>query len=150
MKFLAKNWASLCLLALCVGGLVLSIIILCGAGRLDNTAFEMGFSAKSLWIGYAIFFGGVALTLCVRIFTKLRVTAHGFLILTGAVVTVFMTVALVNMIDNWQMLVFGGSTRIQETWAILAIFPIAVQLVVFGLFPMIMGARRLVSAIKPK
>ena len=147
IKFLEKNWAQLLLVATCIIGVVFSSVLLSRADRFQGL-LTMNFGARALWIGYLVFFLGVGLMLCLRMTKVNRGWAHGMLLATGIVVLIFMFVALGDTMSNWQR-IFGGHHHTDNeanSWMRgVAVIPVVIQLFVFGLFPVIIGARRLLN-----
>ncbi|MCL2586975.1 MAG: hypothetical protein FWE31_01910 [Firmicutes bacterium] len=144
MAFLKKNWAQLILVALCIAGVILAIVLLARSGELNGTSFAMPFGALSLWVGYILLFCGVGLMLVLRMTKLSNGYAHALLVLTGLLVTVFMIVAMADVIGNWER-AFAAHPQMTSDWSILAIAPVVIQLIVFGLFPLVIGARRLLN-----
>jgi len=143
MKFVRKNWAQMLLIAICVLGFVFSVVLLARSGDLSDTRFALPFGVISQWIGFAIFFFGVGVYLTLRLLKVNAYISHGTLVMTGLLVTIFMIVATVNVSANWTDL-FGDYQNIPNV-CVLVVFPIVIQMLVLGLFPLVIGTRRLLN-----
>jgi len=107
--------------------------------------FEIAFGGTALYIGYLIFFFGVGLMLTLRLVQANGYFVHGALALSGLLATIFMIVALAYACANWENAFGGHAVTNNEGISGLVIFPIVVQMIVFGLFPLVLGARRLLQ-----
>ena len=133
MEFLRKQWTKIILIVLSLAGLVLMLINIFTMGTQDITPT---FMAQTIYIGYITFFiGTIGFMVCRMLdFVVSRTVCAWILAATGLVTTVFMTLALIHAID------LGGR---------FVIFPVVAQLVVFGLFPLLVGVNRLVKVTDP-
>ncbi|MCL2586972.1 MAG: hypothetical protein FWE31_01895 [Firmicutes bacterium] len=118
MEFLRKNWVKLALITLSLAGLILAIVYL-----VDISDLGVGFMDMTPQIAYLLFFAGVLATL-VAMMLNYRMIAAYILKATGLLVTIFFILAMVN---------FDGGR--------LTHIPLAMQMIAFGLFPLVWGAK---------
>jgi len=162
MEFLKKNWARLILATLSLTALILVMINIFAVDHLNQNA-EMAdaialgpgspdFMGSAMNIGYAVFFAGLLAFLVCQMLDVCRCIRGWVLITTGILVTTFMALGLAHVSANWvnayqHVAPFGqGPLPYDSRWAKFVIFPVIIQLIVFGLFPLVNGSRLLVCS----
>ncbi|MCL2570412.1 MAG: hypothetical protein FWE16_04365 [Firmicutes bacterium] len=151
MEFIKKNGAKIVIAAIALTGLVLMLIYLFSINQLPE-AFQPDFMGLTMVIGYAIFFAGVVAVCVCSILNVCKCIRGWILLVVGVLVTTFMSLALADTIQNWEHVYrpFGTPQHLpaEDTWAKFVIFPVVVQLFVFGLFPLVKGAKKLLCSKK--
>jgi len=151
--FIKKNWLVLSIIALTFAGFIFSIINVSTTGIL-HPAVRPNFMGGAINVAYMLFFLGVTLYLvCGLLNISKRVRAL-IILATGVAVTVFMTLGLIHVIDNWEeafaILRMQGNPPVESEWSRFIIFPVVIQLFVFGLFPLLFGLQRFFKAGQEK
>lgn len=119
MDFLKKNWVKLTLALVSLVGLILAIILL------TDIPSGAPFMAIAYIIGYMVFFLGMLCYFIAKMMNYDKVAA-GILLLFGFLTTLFFVLTLIEVSGD------EFSHRIIT-------FPIIIQLLAFGLFPLIRG-----------
>lgn len=160
MDFIRRNWMKLSLAALSLTGLVFMLVNIFSIGQLPNEPefldIRPDFMGLALTIGYVMFFAGVFCYLVLQMLEMSKRFLACWLLGVGAVVTTFMILGLVNAVSTWDetfeawrigMSQFEGqAAQVDNRWAKFVVFPVVAQLIVVGLFPLVLGVRNLIKS----
>ena len=151
--FIKKNWLVLSIMILTTVGFILSIINVTTTGILHPAA-RPDFMGNAVSVAYMLFFLGITIYLTCGLLGLSKSVRAYVILATGLAVTVFMTIGLIHVIDNWEdafaFLRMQNNPPIESEWSRFIIFPVVIQLFVFGLFPLLFGLQRLFRARQEK
>jgi len=142
MDFCKNNWAKIAIAVLSLTGLILMLVNIFTIG--DSTIGNPSFMNFAIYIGIAMFFAGILAYLICTMFGVCKCARAWILIATGLIVSLFITFTLIREISNYR------DAAINLIPLRFTLFPIIVQLIVFGLFPFTWGIKQLARRSKGK
>jgi|GEM_PF-2034889 len=152
LALLRKNWFVLSTICLTLVGFILSVVLIATGGILPISE-QSSFMGSAMEIGYMLFFLGITIFLIVGLVGLPKRVRACIILATGILTAVFMLLALVYVIDNWENAyrhyyhMQGSHAQISSSWARFLIFPAVIQFIVFGLFPVLFGLQRLLASM---